>query len=109
MELHEKIRTLRVKRGLSQKQLASTIGVSDKTISKWECARGNIGLKELEKLAEALGVHTDDLLPTKVAEGKEFAPRRIQPDLIFRTAFVVAMALLLAATAWMGVTNATNL
>ena len=109
MELHEKIRTLRVKRGLSQKQLASTIGVSDKTISKWECARGNIGLKELEKLAEALGVHTDDLLPTKVAEGKEFAPRRIQPDLIFRAAFVAAMALLLAATAWMGVLTAKNL
>lgn len=100
MELHEKIRALRTERGLSQKQLASALGVSDKTISKWECARGSIGLTELEKLSEALGVHTDDLLSTKVAEEKAFAPRRMKPDSLFTVLF---------AAAWMGVLTAEGI
>lgn len=109
MELHEKIRALRTERGLSQKQLASALGVSDKTISKWECARGSIGLTELEKLSEALGVHTDDLLSTKVAEEKAFAPRRMKPDSLFTVLFAAASALTIAAAAWMGFLTAKNL
>lgn len=31
------IRTLREARGLTQKQLADALAVSDKTVSKWEC------------------------------------------------------------------------
>lgn len=109
MELHEKIRALRTERGLSQKQLASALGVSDKTISKWECARGSIGLTELEKLSEALGVHTDDLLSTKVAEEKAFAPRRMKPDSLFTVLFAAASALTIAVAAWMGVLTAEGI
>ena len=36
MALSEKLYTLRKKSGLSQKQLAEKLGVSNKTISKWE-------------------------------------------------------------------------
>ena len=45
MELNEKIKALRTERGLTQKELAAAVGVSNKTISKWECGRGGISLK----------------------------------------------------------------
>ncbi|MBQ8639621.1 MAG: helix-turn-helix transcriptional regulator [Lachnospiraceae bacterium] len=33
------IAELRKERGLTQKQLAEQLGISDKTVSKWECGR----------------------------------------------------------------------
>ena len=39
-KIGEFIANLRKERGLTQKQLAEEIGVSDKTISKWECGNG---------------------------------------------------------------------
>lgn len=35
----ELIRRLRTEKGLTQKQLAEKISVSDKAVSKWECGR----------------------------------------------------------------------
>lgn len=34
------ISTLRKEQGMTQQQLADAIGVSNKTISKWECGKG---------------------------------------------------------------------
>ena len=34
------ISTLRKEHGMTQQQLADAIGVSNKTISKWECGKG---------------------------------------------------------------------
>lgn len=31
---------LRREKGLTQRQLADTLGISNKTVSKWECGRG---------------------------------------------------------------------
>lgn len=42
MELNEKIKALRKERGMSQKELAKEIGVSDRTVSKWECGKGSV-------------------------------------------------------------------
>lgn len=36
MKLHEKIQSLRRSRGLSQEDLAITLGVSRQAVSKWE-------------------------------------------------------------------------
>ena len=36
------IRQLRISRGLTQKQLAERINVSDKAVSKWECGVSHI-------------------------------------------------------------------
>lgn len=56
------IRTLREKAGLTQKQLADGLCISDKTISKWETGRGLPDVSLLAPLAAALGVSVSELL-----------------------------------------------
>ena len=56
------IRSLREKRGMTQQMLADKIGVSAKTISKWETARGLPDISLLQPLAQALGVSLPELM-----------------------------------------------
>lgn len=106
MELNEKIKALRTERGLSQKELAAAIGVSDKTVSKWECGRGGISLKVALKLAEALGAHIDDLLPVGAVADKEFLPQKISMSILSKIAFAFASALVAASLIWMAALTA---
>ena len=55
------IRTLREKNGITQKELAEIIGVSDKTISKWETNKGLPDIGIIEELAKALRVSLPEL------------------------------------------------
>ena len=55
------IQMLREKRGLTQKQLAELLFVSDKTISKWETGKGLPDITLLEPLAQALHVSLPEL------------------------------------------------
>ena len=50
------IKTLREIRSLTQAQLAEAIGVSSKTVSKWETAKGLPDISLLQPLAQALGI-----------------------------------------------------
>ena len=56
------IRQLRESRKLTQAELAEKIGVSSKTISKWETARGLPDIALIEPLAGALGVSVAELM-----------------------------------------------
>ena len=56
------IRSLRESRGMTQQALAGKIGVSAKTISKWETARGLPDISLLQPLSQALGVSLPELL-----------------------------------------------
>ncbi|BCI60772.1 helix-turn-helix domain-containing protein [Solibaculum mannosilyticum] len=56
------IRELREKNGLTQKQLADQLCVSDKTVSKWETERGLPDLSIVTDLASALNVSVVELL-----------------------------------------------
>ena len=56
------IRQLREKRGLTQAELADMIGVSSKTISKWETAKGLPDISLLQPLAQALGISLIELM-----------------------------------------------
>lgn len=56
------IKTLREKNRMTQKELARIIGVSDKTISKWETNRGLPDIGIIEELAKALRVSLSELL-----------------------------------------------
>lgn len=56
------IRTLREARGLTQRDVAERIGVTDKAVSKWESGRGLPDISLVEPLAGALGVSIAELL-----------------------------------------------
>ena len=56
------IKQLREKRNLTQAELAERIGVSSKTISKWETAKGLPDISLLQPLAQALGISVLELM-----------------------------------------------
>ena len=56
------IRELREKNNMTQLQLAEKLGVSDKTVSKWETAKGYPDITLLEPIAGALRVSVAELL-----------------------------------------------
>ena len=49
-------------RGMTQRELAEALGLSNRTISKWECGDGLPELANLLPLCELLGVTADELL-----------------------------------------------
>ena len=69
----ETIRSLREKKGYTQKQLAETISVSDTTISKWETGKGLPDISLLTPLAGALGVSVAELLRGEWLENRNRA------------------------------------
>ena len=56
------IAQIRKENGLTQKQLADKIGVSNATISKWETAKGFPDISLIEPLAEALGISVSEII-----------------------------------------------
>ena len=53
---------MRKKKGLTQKELAELIGVSDKTISKWETGKGTPDTSMLVPISEAFNITVNELL-----------------------------------------------
>lgn len=58
-ELGKKIKTLRKTRGLSQEDLGHALNLRRSTISNYEIGRRTPSLKELERIAQVLGVSLD--------------------------------------------------
>ena len=56
------VRGLRESRGLTQAELAERIGVSSKTVSKWETGKGLPDISLLQPLATALGISLIELM-----------------------------------------------
>ncbi len=56
------ISEVRKQRNLTQKELAEKLGVSDKTISKWECGNSAPDISYLEALCNSLGISVNELL-----------------------------------------------
>lgn len=56
------IKTLRENRKLTQADLAQILGVSSKTVSKWETAKGLPDITLLQPLAQALGISLIELM-----------------------------------------------
>lgn len=49
-------------RRLTQRQLADALGISDKTVSQWECGNGLPEVSLMLPLCDALGITVNDLL-----------------------------------------------
>lgn len=56
------IAQLRRDQGLTQKELADKLCVSDKAISKWETGKGSPDVSSMQPLCEALGISVTELL-----------------------------------------------
>lgn len=61
---------LRKEKGLTQKELADLLNVTDKAVSKWETGKGFPDVKLLEPLARALGVSLVELMQGRRQEAE---------------------------------------
>ena len=77
------IRQLREKRKMTQTELAERIGVSSKTISKWETAKGLPDISLLQPLSQALGISVIELM-----NGEHVINRNISANML-RSKFYV--------------------
>lgn len=66
----ELIRQLRTAHGLTQKQLAEQIHVSDKAVSKWERGNGCPDISLLSALADVFGTDADVLLTGSIQKNE---------------------------------------
>ena len=71
------IRQLREARKLTQAELAEKIGVSSKTVSKWETAKGLPDISLLQPLAQALGISVIELM-----NGEHITNRNISANML---------------------------
>ena len=58
----QKIRQLRLDKGLTQKQLGDMCGIADSNIRKYETGRQNPKIDTLEKIAKALDIEITELI-----------------------------------------------
>ena len=56
------IKELREKKNMTQLQLADILKVSDKTVSKWETAKGYPDITLLEPIADAFEISVPELI-----------------------------------------------
>ena len=71
------VRQLREARKLTQAELAEKIGVSSKTISKWETAKGLPDISLLQPLAGALGISVLELM-----NGERITNRNVSANML---------------------------
>jgi len=60
--LKDTIKELRNKKGLTQEQLASVLGIARVTVTCWESGQNRPRIDMIPALAKALGCSADDLL-----------------------------------------------
>ena len=71
------IKQLRESRKLTQAELAQKIGVSSKTVSKWETAKGLPDISLLQPLAQTLGISVIELM-----NGEHITNKNISANLL---------------------------
>ena len=71
------VKELRETRGMTQTELADKLGVSNKTVSKWETGKGLPDITLLQPLAQALGISVIELM-----NGEQIANKNISANLL---------------------------
>lgn len=61
------ISTLRREKGMTQKEIADRLNITDKAVSKWERDLAYPDTQTIPKLAEILGISVEELLNAKAA------------------------------------------
>ena len=76
------ITELRKEKGLTQKQLAEALNVTDKAVSKWERGLSFPDISMLEPISELLGISIMEILAGERQSGEETMSREEAKDLI---------------------------
>jgi XRE family transcriptional regulator, aerobic/anaerobic benzoate catabolism transcriptional regulator len=63
-QLGQRVRTMRALRGMSRKLLAKVSGISERYIAQLESGKGNVSIVLLRRVANAMGAHLEDLIPS---------------------------------------------
>lgn len=71
------LRRLRLEKGLTQEQLAATLGVSVQSISRWECGNTLPDVMLLPEIAHLYGVTVDDLYREEAKAYANYAQRLV--------------------------------
>lgn len=74
-KIGEFIQTVRKEKNLTQKELGEQIGVSDKTVSKWETGAGIPDTDILKPLCEALDISVNELLSGEKLQIDDYSKR----------------------------------
>ena len=77
-DLGSRIAQLRKAADLSQQEIAEELGIAQQTYAHYEVGRLRLPLSLLPKLADRLGVGTDELLGLKSAPGKRGPAPQLQ-------------------------------
>ena len=72
------IKVLREKKGITQAQLADTLGISSKAVSKWETAKGLPDITLIEPLAKALSVSVMELISGDMVINKNISSNMLR-------------------------------
>lgn len=72
------IKELREKNRMTQAELAEKLNVSDKTVSKWETAKGFPDISLLEPIAKAFGVSITELLSGNMVQNGNVAANMLR-------------------------------
>ena len=95
----EIISNLRREKGMTQKDLADKMGVTDKAVSKWERNLSCPDISTIPRLAEALDTNVDTLMDVKPKAEEKETPAQIIATVL--NTLPVAMGVALAACAAM--------
>lgn len=97
----EIISTLRKEKGMTQKELADQLNITDKAVSKWERDIACPDTMTIPKLAEILGISVEELMNVKSAPAAGHKGGGYLLDLILK-AVPLAMGVAVIVTALLG-------
>lgn len=73
VEIGRRLRQARIAKGLTQKDMAASVGLSHQAIQKYENGESRLSLSTLAQLRQQLGIEAADLLPAIRADGTAVA------------------------------------
>lgn len=71
VEIGRRLRLARERAGMTQDQLAGAIRIEPATLSRYETGRGAVSLEVIERVAAALSIDREELLPGSRQERSE--------------------------------------
>ena len=103
----EMIATLRREKGMTQKELAELLNITDKAVSKWERDLSFPDTQTIPKLAEIFSVSVEELLQVKAAPTQGHKGAGYLVDLILKV-IPVAMGAAVIVTSVLGELDTTS-